>query len=270
MERIEHALRLAIECIHAELSAEAMVVFVTKLMSHDLVKVVSALDVCSTELKGNISLKDIFDRMGVTPVKELVQAEAVADWDFVLNIVRRHLQKKPDGDGDECYEFCSHTRFAWEQYPAVRREDLAGLKEAHCAATGRNEIPVSWVPCPPIPKRVEDAVSRMGGWPRLARMRPEDVTWAQKEFIAQYEVWPAVEQVQRASLTEGHSLPAPAAEPKVGAELPGAMVHQLAQDKEMDKPAPLKPKSRHTRAQLKAQLEGLQCRSPKIAVDRCG
>ncbi len=30
----------------------------------------------------------------------------------------------------------------------------------------------------------------------------------------------------------------------------------------MDKPEPLKPKSRHTRAQLKAQLEGLKQTKP--------
>jgi hypothetical protein len=190
---------LTLEMIGGELTPPALLEFVDNLIVHEMEEVVPALKICAREVKGRLALKDVLDRMSVAPVRGGRGAEGLAAWAFVLNIKKHHLRRKPAGDGPEAYEFCSHTLNDWERYPEVRRGNVGALLEAHWNATGRREVPCRTIPCPAIPQRTNDSVVRSGGWARVAGMLPEEVTWAQKDFLAQYSAWDSVE-VARAAL----------------------------------------------------------------------
>jgi hypothetical protein len=260
MEHIGRELRCTVEMIGAELTTETTVMFVDHLMNYDEQDVISTLKLCARELKGKITLKDVLDLMGVASVKDRSQADNEAAWELVLKVRKHHLRKKASGDGDECYEFCSHIRCGWELYPGVRRGDLSGLMDAHFAKNSRNEVPSTRVPCPQIPRRVEDAVFRIGDWARVARMVPEDFTWVHKDFIAQYKALQTEEQRQFPLGENCPGLREPVEKTPVEPELMVDIISRLAQGKTMGENNPARHRPRHSAAQLKEQIQELQKR----------
>lgn len=135
-------------------------------------QIAEALTRCTRECKYPVRLPDILQRIPGNEVPHR-EAQARAAWDLVVKFVRREVYTNPtDGDG-VCINQCLSPSCT------IRGTHY---KDAH------------------LPQQLRDVVRRVGGWPAVSLAVTQNDPFVKKEFLAEWQAYQAVENVQH-SLT---------------------------------------------------------------------